>query len=56
MVSEKDDIQDAILGLDAGADDYLRLARYAPSEVIERLRAILAREAKILDQKINIVD
>jgi DNA-binding response OmpR family regulator len=56
MVSEKDDIQDAILGLDAGADDYLRLAQYSPGEVIERIRAVLAREAKILDQKIKIVD
>ncbi len=56
IVSEKDDIQDALLGLDAGADDYLRLPRYSPSEVIERIRAILAREAKILDQKIKIVD
>ena len=56
MVSEKDDIQDAILGLKAGADDYLILARFSPSEVIERIRAILARETEILDQKIKIVD
>lgn len=55
MVSEKDDIQDAILGLKAGADDYLILLRFSSSEVRERIRAILAREAKILDQKIKIV-
>ena len=56
MVSEKDDIQDAILGLKAGADDYLILPRFSSSEVRERIRAILVREAKILDQKIKIVD
>lgn len=56
MVSEKDDIQDAILGLRAGADDYLILARFSPGEVRERIRGILAREAEILDQKIKIVD
>lgn len=56
LIGENDTIQDVIAGLDAGADDYLRLTRYAPADLRKRIRSHLAREARLFHQMIKKVD
>ncbi len=45
MVTAKDDEVDAVLGLEMGADDYIRKP-FSPKELIARLRAVLRRHQK----------
>ena len=43
MLTAKDTVQDKVMGLDAGADDYL-VKPFAFSELLARVRALLRRE------------
>jgi heavy metal response regulator len=61
LISAKDQIQDKVLGLDAGADDYL-IKPFAFSELLARIRAIFRRNNEgndnilvIQDLKMNLV-
>lgn len=45
LISAKDQIQDKVLGLDAGADDYL-IKPFAFSELLARIRAIFRRNTE----------
>jgi len=45
LISAKDQIQDKVLGLDAGADDYL-VKPFAFSELLARIRAIFRRNTE----------
>ncbi len=42
MLTARDTIEDRVLGLDSGADDYL-VKPFAPAELLARLRALLRR-------------
>lgn len=56
MLTAKDSIQDRILGLDAGADDYL-VKPFEIDELLARLRALSRRNfAPIVEEKIVIQD
>lgn len=44
MLTARDAIEDRVLGLDSGADDYL-VKPFAPEELLARLRALLRRAA-----------
>jgi DNA-binding response OmpR family regulator len=48
LISAKDQIQDKVLGLDAGADDYL-VKPFAFTELLARVRAIFRRTSEIND-------
>ncbi len=61
LISAKDQIQDKVLGLDAGADDYL-IKPFAFSELLARIRAIFRRNNEgndnilvVQDLKMNLV-
>lgn len=45
MLTARDAVEDRVLGLDAGADDYL-MKPFAPSELLARVRALLRRFKK----------
>jgi heavy metal response regulator len=45
LISAKDQIQDKVVGLDAGADDYL-IKPFAFSELLARIRAIFRRNSE----------
>lgn len=56
MLTAKDTVQDRILGLDSGADDYL-VKPFEIDELLARLRALSRRNyAPILEEKITIHD
>ena len=62
LISAKDQIQDKVLGLDAGADDYL-IKPFAFSELLARIRAIFRRNNEgndnilvVQDLKMNLVN
>ncbi len=48
LISAKDQIQDKVLGLDAGADDYL-VKPFAFTELLARVRAIFRRTSEVND-------
>ncbi|MFD0717536.1 response regulator transcription factor [Paenibacillus sp. GCM10027626] len=54
MLTAKDDIQDRVKGLDAGADDYL-VKPFALEELLARVRALLRRKAAKLDKQSNLL-
>ena len=54
MLSAKDQIDDKIIGLDAGADDYLAKP-FAFNELLARIRALLRRKADY-KEKLTIAD
>ena len=43
MLTAKDTVEDKVIGLDSGADDYL-VKPFAFSELLARLRALLRRD------------
>ena len=45
VLTSRDDIEDKVTSLDAGADDYLTKP-FAPEELVARMRAVLRRTAK----------
>ena len=48
-------VQDRVVGLDAGADDYLTKP-YAPQELLARVRALLRRPAALLEDCLQFSD
>ena len=55
MLTARGDLPDRVLGLDAGADDYLTKP-FAVEELSARLRALLRRPASPLDVHLRIAD
>ena len=55
IVTARDAIEDRILGLDAGADDYL-VKPFAFGELVARLRALLRRRAEFSRTKLVVND
>jgi len=55
MLTAKDSVEDKVIGLDSGADDYL-VKPFAFSELLARIRALLRREVLPKVQKYQIGD
>jgi DNA-binding response OmpR family regulator len=55
MLTAKDSVEDRVIGLDAGSDDYL-VKPFAFSELLARLRALLRREVVPKSQKFQVGD
>ncbi|OQY42926.1 MAG: DNA-binding response regulator [Fusobacteriia bacterium 4572_74] len=55
LMSAKDQIQDKVMGLDAGADDYL-VKPFAFSELLARIRAIFRRNSEVNDNILTAQD
>ena len=55
VLSAKDSVDDKILGLDSGADDYLTKP-FAFSELLARVRALLRRGESIAPVKLQVAD
>lgn len=53
ILTAKDALEDKILGLDSGADDYL-VKPFQFEELLARIRAVFRRQAKVIEQVINI--
>lgn len=55
MLTARDTIEDRIMGLDAGADDYL-VKPFAFGELLARVRALLRREKTVQRTKLQVGD
>jgi DNA-binding response OmpR family regulator len=55
MLTARDSVEDRVLGLDSGADDY-QVKPFAFSELLARMRALLRREALDKTSRIQIGD
>jgi DNA-binding response OmpR family regulator len=55
MLTAKDSVEDKVVGLDSGSDDYL-VKPFAFSELLARLRALLRREVLPKTQKLQVGD
>ncbi|WP_319526183.1 response regulator transcription factor [uncultured Desulfosarcina sp.] len=55
MLTAKDTVEDRVLGLDVGADDYL-IKPFALHELIARVRALLRREKQVQPTKLKVGD
>ncbi len=55
MLTAKDTVEDRVLGLDSGADDYL-VKPFAFAELLARLRALTRRQPAVLGSLLNIGD
>lgn len=55
IATARDAIDDRVLGLDTGADDYL-VKPYALAELVARLRALLRRPADAIDVALRVED
>jgi DNA-binding response OmpR family regulator len=55
MATARDAVEDRVLGLDTGADDYL-VKPYALPELVARLRALLRRPADAVDVELRVAD
>jgi DNA-binding response OmpR family regulator len=55
MLTAKDRVEDKVIGLDSGADDYL-VKPFAFAELLARVRALLRREALPKSQKLQCGD
>jgi two-component system response regulator MprA len=55
MLTAKDALEDRILGLDSGADDYL-VKPFEPAELLARIRALLRRSESVDVEKIVTYD
>lgn len=53
MLTAKDSIEDRVIGLDAGADDYL-VKPFGTSELLARLRALQRRSLSIQPQQLRV--
>ncbi len=50
MLTARDAVEDRVVGLDSGADDYL-VKPFAPAELLARVRALLRRAEPAADEK-----
>jgi len=55
MLTARDTVEDRVLGLDSGADDYL-VKPFAMSELLARLRALLRRDAPTKTNLLHVGD
>ena len=55
MLTARDDVEDKVSGLDAGADDYLTKP-FEFAEFLARVRALIRRKSKATSNKIKIAD
>ena len=55
MLTARDAVEDRVLGLDSGADDYL-VKPFAFAELLARLRALSRREPALLGTELRIAD
>ena len=55
MLTAKAEIDDRVVGLDAGADDYLPKP-FAMKELLARVRALCRRQTEVQDNKISFAD
>jgi DNA-binding response OmpR family regulator len=55
MLTAKDSVEDRVIGLDSGADDYL-VKPFAFSELLARIRALLRREVLPKTQRFQVGD
>jgi two-component system, OmpR family, response regulator len=55
MVTALDQVDDRVLGLDSGADDYLPKP-FAMNELLARVRALLRRDSTVRDPVIRVAD
>jgi len=55
MLTARDSIEDRVLGLDCGADDYL-VKPFDPRELLARVRALLRREPVQRDPVLRVAD
>ena len=55
MLTAKDAVEDRVLGLDSGADDYL-VKPFAFAELLARLRALTRRQPAVLGSQLQIGD
>jgi DNA-binding response OmpR family regulator len=55
MLTARDTVDDKVMGLDAGADDYL-VKPFAFNELLARIRALLRRESISKTPKLNVGD
>ncbi len=53
MLTSKGELEDRILGLDSGADDYLTKP-YEPAELAARLRALVRRTTGLAENRIDL--
>ena len=49
MLTAKDDVSDKVMGLDMGADDYIRKP-FRPRELLSRIRSVLRRSGRLQSQ------
>lgn len=55
MLTARDDVEDKITGLDAGADDYLTKP-FAFGELLARARALMRRKERVKTTKLKVAD
>ena len=55
MLTARDAVEDRVLGLDSGADDYL-VKPFAFTELLARLRALTRRESAVLGSEMHVGD
>lgn len=55
ILTAKDGIEDRVIGLDAGADDYL-VKPFAFDELLARIRVLMRRQGEIKDNILNLED
>lgn len=55
MLTARDAVEDRVVGLDSGADDYL-VKPFAPAELLARIRALLRRSGEDRDKPLSYAD
>ena len=55
MLTARNEIQNRVKGLDAGADDYMTKP-FAPSELLARIRAVTRRQGEVITDKLTFGD
>ena len=55
MLTARDAVEDRVLGLDSGADDYL-VKPFAFAELLARIRALTRREPSLLGNELRVAD